>query len=449
MNRKVFMVLALAGTVALGACGGRATNKVPSNTPGVSSNTPVASSNASGASSNASGASCQVLRADLEWYGDNRARLNEMIARVGECGGSGNVAEGAPVALLDWDNTVVRNDVGDAQTYWMLNNGKVLQPNNRDWTTMSTWLTDDAARALSAACDALAEPGQPLPTNTTAGRACADEIVSIYDEGETIGDATAFKGFNARRIEPRYAFAAQLLSGYTADEIKTFAKQARRQNIAAAEDTDQLVGSTEVTGWVRYYEQIVDLIDVLRANGFDVRIISASAQPVAQAWGEEIGIAPEKVMGVITMPDADGKLTPKLAGCGTDAESITYLEGKRCRVNEEVFGIDSSKAFAVADMDHRAAFGAGDSDTDVAFMLDATELRLAINRNKTELMCYAYHNEDGKWLINPMFIDPEDKKDEPYPCSTKGRILPNDEKGPLTESDGDVIADQEDRVFGD
>ena len=48
-----------------------------------------------------------------------------------------------------------------------------------------------------------------------------------------------------------------------------------------------------------------------------------------------------------------------------------------------------------------------------------------------------------------MFIDPENKKDKPYPCSTKGRILPNDEKGPLTESDGDVIADQEDRVFGD
>lgn len=427
MSVTLLSVAALASTVALNACGEQSTTTTNGSTD----------------------QACQMLNADLEWYGDNRERLDEMIARVGECGGSGDVADGAPVALFDWDNTVVKNDIGDAQTYWMLNNGKVLQPRDRDWTTMSNWMTDEAARALSAACDTLAEPGQPLPTNTEEGRACADEIVSVYGEGETTGGEDAFENFNARRIEPQYAFAAQLLSGYTADEIKAFAKEVRTQNLEAPEDTKQLVGTTEVTGWVRYYDQIVDLIAVLQANGFDVRIISASAQPVAQAWGEEIGIAPDKVMGVITLPDADGKLTPKLTSCGTDTESITYIEGKRCRVNEEVFGIDPSVSFEVADMDHRAALAAGDSDTDVSFMMDATELRLVINRNKTELMCYAYNNEDGKWLINPMFIDPKDKKDEPYPCSTEGEILPNDEKGPLTESDGDVIPDQEDTVFSE
>ena len=31
--------------------------------------------------------------------------------------------------------------------------------------------------------------------------------------------------------------------------------------------------------------------------------------------------------------------------------------------------------------------GAGDSDTDISFMVDSTEMRLVINRNKTELMC--------------------------------------------------------------
>lgn len=389
-----------------------------------------------------------MLNADLQWYGDNRQKLDEMIARIGECGGSTDVTDGAPVALFDWDNTVVKNDIGDAQTFWMLANGKVLQPVDSDWSTMSTWLTDDAAKALSAACDTLAEPGQPLPTNTEAGKACADEILSVYSDGETAAGADAFAGFNARRIEPQYAFAAQLLSGYTPAEITEFASQARTQNIEAAEGTKQTIGTTEVTGWVRYYDQIVDLIKVLQANGFDVRVVSASAEPVVRAWAEPIGFSEDKLMGVVTLADSEGKLTPKLTGCGTDAESITYIEGKRCRVNEEVFGIDPAKSFEVADEDHRAAFGAGDSDTDVSFMQDATELRLAINRNKTELMCHAYNNEDGKWLVNPMFIDPKDKQDELYPCSTNGQILPDDSTGPLTESDGDVIADQEDTVFG-
>ncbi len=49
-------------------------------------------------------------------------------------------------------------------------------------------------------------------------------------------------------------------------------------------------------------------------------------------------------------------------------------------------------------------------------MTDSTEMRLAINRNKTEIMCHAYDNEDGKWIINPMFIDPKGEMDEPYAC---------------------------------
>ena len=39
-------------------------------------------------------------------------------------------------------------------------------------------------------------------------------------------------------------------------------------------------------------------------------------------------------------------------------------------------------------------------------------------------MCNAYDNEDGKWLINPMFIEPKGQREEPYPCSTNGEILP-------------------------
>ena len=61
---------------------------------------------------------------------------------------------------------------------------------------------------------------------------------------------------------------------------------------------------------------------------------------------------------------------------------------------------------------------AGDSEGDFFFLKDATEARLVINRNKTELMCHAYANSDGKWLINPMFIHPKPQKTSDYDCHT-------------------------------
>ena len=429
-----FSTLALialaASTTMLSACGGS-----PHNAASQSASAPGQSANST----------CEPLTVTQGWYGNNRERLDAMIKETGTCGGSGDVANGAPLALFDWDNTVVRNDIGDATAFWLVANSKVLQPS--DWRQVSSFLTPAAVEELTSACSSLAEPGQPLPTGSEAGMACADAIVSVYSEGTTTSGEKAFEDFNARRIEPQYAFAAQLQAGYTDEEVAGFASQAREQNLAADEGATQKVGSKEVTGWVRYYDQITDLIKTLQNNGFDVRIISASAEPVARVWAEPLGLTGNKVMGVSMAHDGD-KITSSLMPCGGDEASMPYIEGKRCRVNQDVLGITGPDAFKPAPEEKRQAFSAGDSDTDVSFMIDATKLRLAINRNKTELMCNAYDNEDGKWLINPMFIQPKGQKADPYPCSTSGEILPDGGTGPLKDIAGNLIEDQQDTVFG-
>ena len=439
--------LALVFAALLAACtGSQPPTASESATTDTASPTGVASaSTAASASSEPSTTACAPLPANPGWYGDNHARLQAMIDKVGTCGGEGDVKNGAPLALFDWDNTVVKNDIGDAMTFWMLKNGKVLQPEN--WKDVSTFITDDAASALTKACGDLAKAGEPLPTHEAKGAACADEIISVYSDGETTSEQDAFSGYNARRIEPQYAFAAQLLAGYTDDEVEAFAATSREENLAAPEGTKQTVGTTEVTGWVRYYDQVMELIGTLQEHGFDVRVVSASAEPVVRAWAKPTGFDTDKLMGVKVV-EKDGKRGTKLVACGGDDQSMTYIEGKRCRVNEEIYGITGKDAYVPAPEGKRPAFGAGDSDTDISFMIDATELRLAINRNKTELMCHAYDNEDGKWIINPMFIDPKDKQDDPYPCSTKGEILPDGGEGPLKDISGNLIEDQEDKVFG-
>lgn len=150
-------------------------------------------------------------------------------------------------------------------------------------------------------------------------------------------------------------------------------------------------------------------------------------------------------MGVKTVLDGD-KWSYEMVQCGGE-KSMTYIEGKRCRVNEEVLGITGPDAWEPAPEEKRQVFAAGDSNTDVSFVGDATYLRLAVNRNKQELMCKAYFDEDDKWLVNPMFIEPKDKQDKMYDCDQNGRIEEDDSTGPLLDSKGNPIPDQEDKVY--
>ncbi|MFC9787150.1 haloacid dehalogenase-like hydrolase [Rhodococcus sp. NPDC127528] len=395
----------------------------------------------------AAASECGGLDPALQWYGDNRAALDRLIAERGDCSGGGDVAAGAPLALFDWDNTVVKNDIGSATAYWMIKNDKILQPAGANWSSTSRFLTPAAADALSAACGTETAPGRALPTSTDTG--CADEIVAVLDERTRTG-RPAFQGYDHRRTKAAYAWAVQLMAGHSEQEVAAFAEAARAENLAAPEGAEQTVGSTRVDGYVRYYPQIADLVKTLRANGFDVRIISASAEPVVRVWARELGLAPDRVMGVRPVV-ADGVLSGHLVGCGgvPDGEDsvIPYIDGKRCQVNEVVFGVRGPAAFDPLPTERRQVFAAGDSVTDVTFLSDATGGRLVINRNNAELMCNAYDNADGRWLVNPMFLDPKGRADAPYPCSATAFTAADGAKAPVHRADGTVIADQVDAVF--
>ncbi len=169
-----------------------------------------------------------------------------------------------------------------------------------------------------------------------------------------------------------------------------------------------------------------------------------------EVWARGVGVGADHVIG-IRNTTRDGKLTTHLQGCGSVADGadtmITYVDGKRCWINKEVFGVRGPAAEKVQPAARRQVFAAGDSDTDVTFLRDATALRLVVNRNKNELMCRAYDNSDGKWIVNPMFIEPKKQKTTPYPCSTTGYTGHDGTPAPVRRADTSVIPDQADTVF--
>jgi phosphoserine phosphatase len=375
-----------------------------------------------------------AMRGDLPWYEANRETLTAWLDSRG-CRSASYDPAARPLVLLDWDNTVLKNDVGDAITFHLVSHDKVLQPPDQDWKKTSGYMTDAGAAALTAACGTSVAAGQPLPTSTNT--ACADEILSMYIDNQTRGGQPAFAGHDYRRLEPTYAWTAQLLAGYTHDEVEQMAREAALPKLDAPIGTTQVVGTRTVNGWLRIYGQIADLVKAARSRGYDVWVITASPNDVVRAVAPLAGVDPDRVVGIRSLTDAWGKLTYAFEGCGPvpDGEQsmITYIEGKRCWVNKVIFG-DRTEAAIERRRDPRQVLAAGDSDTD-------------IDRNRQELMCFAYHAERNSWLVNPMFIQPRARQAALYPCSTTACKRADGTGGPCLDDGGVVIPDQADTVF--
>jgi len=407
-----------------------------------------------------------ALDTELSWYGGNREVLNAMMAEKG-IASSHYRFDKKPVAVFDWDNTVMKNDIGDATVFWLINHDKIRQPPSRNWKLTSPWLTDDANNALKAACDHVSEPGAPLVTSQDKN--CATEIAHIYLNNETTGKngtekvkKAAFLGWNHTRMEPAYAWAAQLQTGYSVEQIKSFVRAAKTENISAPIGTRQSVGNlTDLNGYIRIYDPMRNLITALQKNGFDVWIVSASPQAFVEVVAEEVNIETDRVIGIRNVMTPEGVFTYNLQGCGSVPDGsndgnghflgndlITYVDGKRCWINKVIYQDNSANALLKnQDADFRPVFAAGDSDTDVTFLQDASTLKLVINRNKKALMCNAYQNADQQWLINPMFIEPKAEYKTIYPCSTTACKDATGKEIPCLNQNGKPIDDQKDSVF--
>ncbi|MCF3134814.1 haloacid dehalogenase-like hydrolase [Streptomyces olivochromogenes] len=386
----------------------------------------------------ATGAPARCPRLTGAWQSDNRAHLQQVIDDHGTCAGPDRRPR--PVAAFDWDNTVTKNDVTDATLSWALRHDALLRPAR--WKDTSAWLTDAADRALTEACGT----GVRAPLPTSARPRCTDEILEIREHATTTSGAPAFAGtWNHRRTVPQYAWIPQLFAGRTPAELSAYARAARREALAAPVGATRVLGTHTVPAYVRYYDQMRDLIRTLRRAGFTVYIVSAGAEPITEVWSRGVGIDAAHTVAIRSVLDRHGRLTTRTEGCGglpaTRGEAIPYIDGKRCWINQEVYGIHGAAAWQRRPPTHRPVLAAGDADTDVTFVGDATGAHLVVNRNKPELMCRAYDDADGHWLVNPMFIDPLPRRTDPYPCSTSAYTAPDGSHGPLRRPDGSVLPD--------
>lgn len=356
----------------------------------------------------ATAAHYQKLQSSLPWYKDNQEKLNNLLEDL-----SKTSKQERKVAVFDWDNTVIKNDMGDATFFWMLKNDKILTPVS--WEKTSPFLSTEALKELKANCSL--NKKKTLLTSTS--NLCTDTLLSIYEKEKlSDGKTPAWnKNYNPDLIIPGYSWIVHLMAGHTPDEIRHFAQQSLKKNLQNPIGSEEEVGSGKYVSYIRYYEQMKELIKNLQKNNFEVWIVSASVQYIVEIAAREAGVESSHVIGVRPKLDSHGKIAQSLEGCSNypegNQEIITYRQGKRCWINKIIFGV--TDPHEQLNRPSPLAFAAGDSDTDVFFVKDA-QVHLVINRNKEELMCHAYNNFDKRWIINPMFIEPKPQKSTPYSC---------------------------------
>ena len=362
-----------------------------------------------------------MLDVGLRWDGANFQKLNAYVIK--------NKSKNK-IAVFDWDNTVIKNDIGDVTTFYMLAHDKIVKPTT--WARTSRHLSTTAVKSLNQHCP-LTHKGRFLLTSKN--KACATAILCIYYEAKVWDGRTQLasadvrcSGANAYKlltpatsdtIEPGYAWTVALQAGHTPAALRNIGSTAFNAALARAVGAKQTIGYVQgLNAYLRVYAQIKNLIATLQQHGFNVWISTASSQYIVDAIApRHVGVKAERVIGVRPVL-RNGKLTSDFQGCGTFAagqDIINFRQGKRCWINRIIFGVsDKQQQLQRASP---ISFAAGDSDTDYFFLRDASDLRLVIDRNKREVMCNALQNIDSKWIINKMFIAPKKLRQRGYRCA--------------------------------
>jgi len=314
------------------------------------------------------------------WYPGNHAALQEWLAEV-----AARPASDERVAVLDWDNTCIVGDVGEAVLWYQLDRLALRLDPEALARFIPAALVEGVAHesgvALSdARSDVLAayavlwplmEAGEVEAARATAEhrdfRAKAAWLYEALVDAEEVGHARS------------YVWLAGWMSGHEqgaeARTVVTRALEAARESaparvewVSATPGRSGLLRHEHVAGLCEQPE-MRDLVRALQAAGLRVYVVSASSEPSVEVAADLLGysIEPDSIFGIRHVVEG-GRFTA--IGVDPGTYPITYGQGK----------VDLIRALLPAS----PIFVAGDADTDFEMLtsFEETEVRLLINRNR-------------------------------------------------------------------
>ena len=323
------------------------------------------------------------------WLPENRARLEAFIGAHGR-GSAGFDAARPPVILFDWDNTAMRGDIGDLAFSWALSHDAFALPVPGGFSSLGP-LRPQVAAELDGARGELTD-------------ACRSLLARVALTGRDLQDADAFTVPVGPTYKPSYALLSQLFVGLTHEEVAAIGRAALGRALDAPWGARADVAGTEVEAFARITPELRELTTLLRDEGFELYVISASHQALVEVAAAELGFAADHVVGMRPNLDAQGRYAAGFVDPteGLAAEPITtYDVGKRIWALREVYGVrgagllDESASSAPV-----AVFG--DADTDYAMLDWASELAFLFDRGYPRVSARAAERPE-RWAVQPVF----------------------------------------------
>jgi phosphoserine phosphatase len=342
-----------------------------------------------------------MLTLNGRWTDENRTRLLEIIGTRGRRGASFDSAH-PPVVLFDWDNTAMRGDIGDLAFAYALDHAALTGLPPAGGFGALVPLRPDLSADLDASC-------VPTAPGTFADH-CRNLLSRIALTGLDLRDHDAFTVPISASYKPSYALLSQLFVGLTPEEVRSIGEVALRRALEAPLGARTEVAETEVEAFARISPELRELTEVLRREGFDLWVVSASHQALVEVAAAELGFAPDHVIGMRPRLGVDGRYAvgfedPTEGRAGSAI--TTYDVGKRIWALREIFGLRDGLLEARSP---RPVLAFGDADTDFA-MLDWAEHALLFDRGHPRVTCRA--RERG-WMVQPVLVAPP--RVEPVSC---------------------------------
>ncbi len=304
------------------------------------------------------------------WLLEVKTTLETLIQRYGKMSGSYNPAN-RPVAIFDWDDTAIFNDVGMGVFYFQIDELQFNFELEEFWNLIPPCYNREACRANY-------EKIRNLPVNEAKKLPAYRRYRKFFTKA--IHDLWQSEGTAHLAL-----LQVQLMVGFSPEEIVLIAKKAIDLEMSmpcgfvSIQESDTDPNPITVAHGIRIYQEIRDLINLMQVHGFDIWIVTGACKYIVQPFAEMYGVPSNRVIG-IEMAVQQGKFTEQ------PIEPVPYEDGKT----------DAIKKY----IGKKPVFVAGNSQGDLAMMRYCEDTTLLVDCGDSYLQQKAV--ELG-WLVQPQF----------------------------------------------
>ena len=304
------------------------------------------------------------------WLLKVKTTLETLIQRYGKMGEAYDPTD-RPIAVFDWDDTAIFNDVGMGVFYFQINELRFNFELEEFWNLIPPNYNREVCRTNY-------EQIRNLPINETKNLPAYQRYRKFFIQ--TFHDLWQSEGTAHFAL-----LQVQLMVGFSPEEIVLIAKKAidlemsMPCGLVSIQESKTDPDPITARHGIRIYQEIRDLIDLMHLHGFDVWIVTGACKYIVQPFAEKYGIPGDRVIGT-EMAIQHGKFTDQ------PIEPVPYENGKPDAIRRYI--------------GKKPVFVAGNSRGDMAMMTYCEDIALLIDCGDPYLQ---QKSAELGWLVQPQF----------------------------------------------